>query len=212
MIDNVRTAMARMAAIRSTMGRAQSTPPAPAAPANSGATPGSIQAVFSQVLNQAGGFARARELPYDLSNTAGLTPSTGRIRSSAPSGLEGFVNGRIPADLMAPVDHNGERMFPRAASAFIHMRDDAARAGIALPIVDAYRSHEDQVRVAAELGLYRDGGKAAEPGTSQHGWGRAVDLQLDEEALAWMRTNGWKYGFAETVPREPWHWEFHPAH
>jgi LAS superfamily LD-carboxypeptidase LdcB len=91
------------------------------------------------------------------------------------------------------------------------MRRDAAEAGISIHLVDGYRPYEDQVRLARELGLYSEGGLAAQPGTSQHGWGRAVDLELDDRGIAWMRDNAWKYGFKETVPREPWHWEFHPT-
>ena len=89
------------------------------------------------------------------------------------------------------------------------MRADARRQGIEMPVIDAYRPLEDQYRLAEELGLYSEGGWAAKPGTSQHGWGRAIDLELDDEALAWMRQHAGNYGFTETVPREPWHWEFH---
>ena len=35
------------------------------------------------------------------------------------------------------------------------------------------------------------------PGTSNHGWGLAVDLDLDERAQAWMRTNAERFGFFE---------------
>jgi LAS superfamily LD-carboxypeptidase LdcB len=49
---------------------------------------------------------------------------------------------------------------------------------------------------------------AATPGTSNHGWGLSVDLDLDATAQAWMRQNGARYGFVEDVPREPWHWTF----
>ena len=62
-------------------------------------------------------------------------------------------------------------------------------------MIDAYRPIEDQYRLADELGLYSEGGWAAKPGTSQHGWGRAIDLELDDDALAWMRRNAGAYGF-----------------
>ncbi len=26
-----------------------------------------------------------------------------------------------------------------------------------------------------------------------------------------MRENGWRNGFVEDVPREPWHWTYRPA-
>ena len=55
--------------------------------------------------------------------------------------------------------------------------------------------------LARRKGLYSQGGLAAKPGTSDHGWGRSTDLDLDSKALTWMRANGAKYGFAEDVPR-----------
>jgi D-alanyl-D-alanine carboxypeptidase len=59
-------------------------------------------------------------------------------------------------------------------------------------------------------GLYSQGGLAAKPGTSEHGWGMATDLDLNNKAQAWMRANGEKYGFVENTPREPWHWAYKP--
>lgn len=195
MTDNMAAAMARISAIRTTIGavapaRAVGAPTATATARTAG-TP-----QFADLL--------ANEIARAPGSATTSTPSSG-----APPGLEGFSNGRIPVDALAPIP-GGEIMWAPAAAAFTRMADDAARAGITLPVVDAYRPYEDQVRLADELGLYSQGGLAAVPGTSQHGWGRAIDLELDDEALAWMRTNAAAYGFHETVPREPWHWEFHP--
>jgi hypothetical protein len=190
--DNMAAAMARISAIRTTIGAVA---PARAAASTAVArTAGTPQ--FADLL--------ANEIARAPGSATTPTPSSG-----APPGLEGFSNGRIPVDALAPIP-GGEFMWAPAAEAFTRMADDAARAGITLPVVDAYRPYEDQVRLADELGLYSQGGLAAVPGTSQHGWGRAIDLELDDEALAWMRTNAAAYGFHETVPREPWHWEFHP--
>ena len=52
---------------------------------------------------------------------------------------------------------------------------------------------------------------AAAPGTSEHGWGLAVDLGLDATSQAWMRQHAKEYGFVDNVPREPWHWQFAPS-
>jgi LAS superfamily LD-carboxypeptidase LdcB len=68
------------------------------------------------------------------------------------------------------------------------------------------------VGLAAAKGLYADGGLAAVPGTSNHGWGLAVDVDTDQAgAQQWMQANGHRFGFVEAVRREPWHWEFRPA-
>ena len=61
-------------------------------------------------------------------------------------------------------------------------------------------------------GLYSEGGYGAVPGTSNHGWGLAVDADVTDPAtLTWLRTNAHRFGFVEAVPREPWHWEFRPT-
>jgi hypothetical protein len=81
-------------------------------------------------------------------------------------------------------------------------------AGVDIGVTDSYRSYDAQVDVARRKGLYSQGGLAATPGTSDHGWGMSLDLDLDSRALSWMRANAGRYGFVEDVPREPWHWTF----
>ena len=54
------------------------------------------------------------------------------------------------------------------------------------------------------------GALAARPGTSNHGLGKALDLQLTGAAYNWMTKNARKFGFRRTVPSETWHWEFFP--
>jgi LAS superfamily LD-carboxypeptidase LdcB len=75
-------------------------------------------------------------------------------------------------------------------------------------VTDSYRSYAAQVDVARRKGLYSQGGLAARPGTSKHGWGVAVDLDLNNQAQQWMRQNAHNYGFSANVPREPWHWQY----
>lgn len=62
--------------------------------------------------------------------------------------------------------------------------------------------------LAGRVGLYGQGGLAAVPGTSNHGWGQALDLQLDDSAQSWMNENGWRYGYFNDVPGESWHWTY----
>jgi LAS superfamily LD-carboxypeptidase LdcB len=91
------------------------------------------------------------------------------------------------------------------------MRADARAAGVEIGVTDSYRSYDQQVDVARRKGLYSQGGLAAKPGTSDHGWGMSLDLDLDSRAQAWMRANAGRHGFVEDVPREPWHWTFEGA-
>ncbi len=130
---------------------------------------------------------------------------------SPPNELVGYGNGQIPAHALAPVGATGHTLWAPAAEGLNSLIRDAAADGVVVGITDTYRPIADQHRLAGELGLYSEGGLAAVPGTSNHGWGVATDLDLDASALAWMRENAANYGFVEDVPREPWHWTYRPA-
>jgi zinc D-Ala-D-Ala carboxypeptidase len=116
-------------------------------------------------------------------------------------------NGKLPDSLLSPIAE-GQSLAKPAAGAFLRMQAAARRDGVTIGITDSYRNYEDQVDIAARKGIYGQGGWAAVPGTSNHGWGMALDLDLDDSAQAWMRDNGWRYGFFEDVPNEPWHWTY----
>ncbi len=130
---------------------------------------------------------------------------------NVPVELLGYGNGQIPATALSTIEGTAHRLWAPAARSFEEMRTAAAGDGVTIGITDSYRSYDAQVDVAARKGLYSQGGLAAVPGTSNHGWGMALDLDLDATAQAWMREHADEYGFVEAVPREPWHWEYHPT-
>lgn len=129
-------------------------------------------------------------------------------RSGPPAELQAYGNGRIPADALAPLGVGDHRLWAPAGRAFTDMLAAAQADGITIGINSSYRSYEGQVEMVERYGLYSQGGRAAAPGTSNHGWGLSVDLSLDDAAQDWMRANAADYGFVEDVPREPWHWTF----
>ncbi|WP_092862806.1 M15 family metallopeptidase [Quadrisphaera sp. DSM 44207] len=136
--------------------------------------------------------------------------STAMTADGVPVALAGYGNGRVPEPALAPIGRGDHRLWAPAADAFSSLAAAAARDGVQIGVTDSYRSYEQQVDLARRKGLYSQGGLAAEPGTSDHGWGRSLDLDLDATALAWMREHGGEFGFAEDVPREPWHWTYSP--
>lgn len=87
-----------------------------------------------------------------------------------------------------------------------------------LCITDSYRTLAEQRRLA-----YTKGGLAATPGTSNHGWGLAIDLCSSETnssaVMTWLNDNGPTYGWENppwakrggSGPYEPWHWEYVPG-
>ncbi len=150
-------------------------------------------------------FARALELAVDETTTR---TSGARNAQGVPADLARYGNGTIPADALQKVGSTGHRLWAPAAQALEQLMSAAARDGVTIGITDSYRSYDAQVDVARRKGLYSQGGLAAEPGTSPHGWGVAVDLDLDTDAQQWMRANAGRFGFVEDTPREPWHWVF----
>jgi LAS superfamily LD-carboxypeptidase LdcB len=142
-------------------------------------------------------------------NTRTTPSTTGPASQRVP-----YRNGRIPANALTDVG-GGHRMYGEAARNYTRMRDAARRDGVNIRLTDSYRSYDAQVDVARRKGIYGvrqpNGrlGLAARPGTSNHGLGRAVDVNLGASpgASAWLRANASRYGF-HTIPREPWHWEY----
>jgi len=115
-------------------------------------------------------------------------------------------NGRLPVDSLTQIAPN-HYLREDAAAAYERMVSSAAADGIRWGIKDSYRTYDEQVILANRLGLYKDGGLAAEPGQSNHGWGLALDLDLDSQSQQWINQNAGNYGF-NTISREPWHWEY----
>ena len=130
--------------------------------------------------------------------------------NGVPTDLAAYGNGRIPATALERVGATGHKLWAPAAESLTRLIADAKRDGVTIGITDSYRSYDEQVSLARRKGLYSQGGLAAQPGTSEHGWGMAADLDLNAKALSWMRTNAPRYGFEENVPRESWHWAYKP--
>jgi hypothetical protein len=142
--------------------------------------------------------------------------SSGGVATVAPiatkravANLEGlYENGRLPDEALTPIGVGSHRLAAPAASAFTRLSAAAEADGVTIGVTDSYRSYDAQVDVANRKGLYSQGGLAAKPGTSDHGLGLALDLDLDTKALSWMRANAGRFGFVEDTPRESWHWKF----
>lgn len=150
--------------------------------------------------------------PARQTGTTRTTPgATTRATDRVP-----YRNGRIPSNALTDIG-GGQKLYGRAAQAYLQMKAAARRDGVNLRLTDSYRSYAAQVDLARRKGIYGvrqpNGrlGLAARPGTSNHGIGAAVDVNLGASpgASAWLRANASRYGF-RTIPREPWHWEYKP--
>jgi len=113
------------------------------------------------------------------------------------------------------------------------MKSGAARDGIGLSIVSAYRSVERQAEIvrrklAAGQSLEQILAVSAPPGFSEHHTGRAVDITTPEAApldatfaetpaFEWLKRRAAEFRFTLSYPPdnregyefEPWHWCYH---
>jgi len=134
-----------------------------------------------------------------------------------PATRGGYRNGCIPkAALKSIWGYPYHFLRGDAAAAFDRMsRDYAGTFGKPICVTDSYRSYAQQVALKALKPVL-----AAAPGTSNHGWGQAVDLcdginSFSSVTHQWMRTNAPRFGWylpswaqqGGSKP-EPWHWEF----
>jgi D-alanyl-D-alanine carboxypeptidase len=202
------SARSRIAELYATASRVRVAPATSAAPASGApaAPPDAGAATFTQALD--GAAATLGGPPPSLAARRLAPGEFGPLQP--PPELVPFGNGKVPAHTLAPLGEGNHRLWAPAAKAFREMRAAAARDNVSFDLTDSYRDLATQHDLVARKGLYSKGGLAAAPGTSNHGWGMAVDLDLDPRAQAWMRDNGWRFGFVEDTPREPWHWGFRP--
>ena len=128
-----------------------------------------------------------------------------------------YPNGQLPASALCPLWMASNHFAnPRAAVHFTAMSKKFAEdLGRPICVTSSYRSFSQQVAVKATRGKW-----AAVPGTSNHGFGRALDLCGGINSFGtiehlWMRQNaplfGWfhpAWAAADGRLPEPWHWEF----
>lgn len=114
-------------------------------------------------------------------------------------------NGRLSASELAPIP--GGQLRKDAASAW-NAPGGPADAGLRPGGDDSSYRPLDRQRYFWDLYQSGRGNLAAVPGTSNHGWGIAVDIPNSWEQ-AWMREHGTRYGWQKTEAfSEPWHWTF----
>ncbi len=167
---------------------------------------------FSDVLNNVSGSGRVSSMGLgnqDLS-AFGLRSTPSMPQGAWADRARSLGNGRLTSDMLTPISQSGHRLAPFAARDWDALVQSAAADGVAIKITDSYRNFDQQVDLASRKGLYELGGLAAVPGTSQHGWGMAVDVNVDDDPRVkeWLNNNGHKFGWVSDVAREPWHYEW----
>jgi hypothetical protein len=140
-----------------------------------------------------------------------------------------YKNGQIPDSKLRYINnwtyYKGDiqsdggriRLYDKASVALDKLLAAAEADKVEFKVNSAYRTYQDQVDVERRYPAV-----AAKPGTSNHGFGLAVDLaRKDKKALTpsmkeyqWMKKNADKYGFRRLPwgnkgeAWEAWHWEY----
>lgn len=114
------------------------------------------------------------------------------------------ANGRLPASDLAPI--YGGRLRKDAAAAWNAMDAECVRlTGKHLRPTGSQSSYRDYDAQVYFWNLYISGkgNLAAHPGTSNHGWGIAVDL-AEPWMRSWVDAHGAKYGWKKTEAFGEW--------
>ena len=162
--------------------------------------------------------ALAQELAAELAAARARAAAGDAGARCAGGDISGYPNGQIPIALLCPLYGAPAEALRQDAAAQFDAMSHAYQSQFGTPIcvADSYRSYERQQEIYAERPEY-----AATPGTSEHGWARAVDLCGGVESdgttqNTWMRLNAAQFnwfhpGWADAGgggPYEPWHWEY----
>jgi hypothetical protein len=129
-------------------------------------------------------------------------------------------NGKVPEADLCTLWEKDEKLRADAAVALAKLNVAYnKRFGHDMCVSDGYRTLAEQYAVKGARGSY-----AATPGTSEHGWGIAVDLcdgvqNRSSVTYQWMRANAGAYGWYNPDwaqpggggPNEPWHWQYRPG-
>ena len=170
--------------------------------------------------------AEVRSLCAEL----GITPEWLKARR-----LPFHIEARHLTPVGLGTDGRDKLLHRPAARAWLRMRAAAAKGGIDLLLVSAFRSYAFQaalIRNKLQRGASLDEVLCinAPPGYSEHHTGHAVDIgsadcgPLEEafehtQAFAWLTQHAASHGFVMSYRRgnaqgflyEPWHWCWHPS-
>ncbi|PCC74496.1 MYXO-CTERM domain-containing protein [Nannocystis exedens] len=121
----------------------------------------------------------------------------------------GYTNGN-PFEITV-VHIDGRPVEKSTANAYWVMREAAAADGVDMHINSGFRTMAEQEYL---YGCYvncncNNCNLAAKPGYSNHQSGHALDINTATPGVYnWLNAHGGAFGFTETVPGEPWHWEW----
>ena len=194
----------------------------------------------------AGGVRALLGRGYTVSDglVAGSGSATGGTASPSPA-AGGWELTLVNTDHPLPADWQvetvevagGERVDQRILPALQQLFDAARAQGLYPVVASGYRTNQEQQQILEDkIAAYRQEGYpddlarqaaaqwVAQPGTSEHELGLAVDINPDgsmgtgQELYDWLLEHAWEYGFIKRYPadkvditgisNEPWHYRY----
>jgi hypothetical protein len=175
---------------------------------------------------------QAKQLIDDAKNK--IKQLIGGGENKIPGGANG-PNGRLPDSDLKKIGIGGHRLQVDAADAFMRMADAARAVGVTPALSDSYRTFAGQTN-GFDWDLYeKTGGSKSDtvknpnalrkkkgtngkvamafPGTSNHGWGKAIDVSGDA-FKRFIRNHGVEFGWSWYEGRsvnENWHFTYDPT-
>ncbi|NDB83048.1 MAG: hypothetical protein EB127_09970, partial [Alphaproteobacteria bacterium] len=135
--------------------------------------------------------------------SAGTIAGTGpnnEVASVKPTG----ANGKLDPSKLTTVQ-GGYQLRNDAAQAFQSASASAKKTGVSLALSSAYRSYEKQAALYANRA--NNPYPVAAPGTSNHGYGIAIDVPEGTPGHRWMIANGRQFGW-KNLPGDAVHFDF----
>lgn len=126
------------------------------------------------------------------------------------------TNGNLDTSTLCELWGTGHMLQADAAVALTGLNEAyVAEYGVNMCLTDSYRTLSTQYTLKGQKGRF-----AAKPGTSQHGWGLAIDICGESYKASdkwdWLKKNGPLFGWDNppwaraggSGAYEPWHWEY----
>ena len=134
---------------------------------------------------------------------------------NAPTKPAGVTNGNLPAATLSTYSASCQ-IWNTAFGSASAMTLAARKVGVTLVLADCYRDYAGQVYWRTWWCNVGKCGNAAVPGTSNHGWGKAIDfhdlsggLPTTGAAYKWLKANAGRFGWNNPIlTNEAWHWEW----
>jgi LAS superfamily LD-carboxypeptidase LdcB len=129
---------------------------------------------------------------------------------------DGYQNKQLVKIRLCEIPNlDGAQVNAQISGKTVDMITAAKAAGITLGASESFRTMEQQQYFwnCFQTKSCNSGNTAAEPGTSNHQMGLAIDFRCNGSAMTysspcytWLQANAATFGFQGTVPGEPWHW------